>query len=46
MRNVSDKDCTENLKKKMYKKDFSENCALCEIMWKGMVQSRRQGMKI
>ena len=44
MRNISDKSCRENQGTHFYVKELffsSEYCALCEILWKNIVQSDR-----
>jgi hypothetical protein len=47
MRNVSDKSCRENQNTHfMFNNFFSENRAICEIMWKNMVQPDRPQMTI
>jgi hypothetical protein len=48
MRNVSDKICRENQNTHFVLNNFffSENRAVCEIMWKNVVQLERQQMTI
>jgi hypothetical protein len=47
MRNVSDKSCKENQNTHfMFNKFFSENRAVCEIMWKYMAQPDKPQMAI
>jgi len=47
MRNVSDKSCRENQNTHfVFSKFFSENCAVCEVMWKYFVERGRPQMAI
>jgi hypothetical protein len=45
MRNVSDKSCREN-QNIFYVQLFSENLAVCEIMWKNVAEPDRLQMTI
>jgi hypothetical protein len=47
MKNVSDKSCTENQNTHfMFNSFFPENRAVCEIMWKNMIEPDRPQMTI
>jgi hypothetical protein len=47
MRNVSDKSCRENKKKKfIFNNFFRESRTVCEIMWKNTVEPDRPQMTI
>jgi hypothetical protein len=47
MRKVSDKSCRKKSKHTFYvQKSFSENCAVCERMWKNTVERGMQQMAI
>ena len=43
MRNVSDKICRDKIHI-LYSITFFENCAICEIMWKNIIQPDRPQM--